>query len=131
MELLVILGLVVALWFGVRAYSKKMRREALLAKYGDPGIVEKILAQSIWTGQTQEQLRDSIGDPVDIDQKVLKSKVKETWKYNPRGRNRFGLRITVENNVVVGWDQKGSFSFAVSDPSKQRMPLSQGFYQAT
>lgn len=107
MELLVILGLVVALWFGIRAYSKKMRREALLAKYGDPGIVEKILAQSIWTGQTQEQLRDSIGDPVDVDQKVLKSKVKETWKYNPRGRNRFGLRITVENNVVVGWDQKG------------------------
>jgi hypothetical protein len=107
MEPLIIIGLIVALWLGVRAYLKRNRRKALLAKYGDPEIVERILSRSVWTGQTQEQLRDSLGNPVDVDQKVFKSKIKETWKYNRRGRNRFGLRISVENNIVVGWDQKG------------------------
>jgi uncharacterized protein YpuA (DUF1002 family) len=106
MELLVIIGIVVVLWIAIRKYSKKKRREALLAKYGDPKVVEMILNRSIWQGQTQEQLIDSLGRPADIDQKVLKSKTKETWKYNKTGSNRFGLRVIVEDRVVVGWDKK-------------------------
>lgn len=106
MELLFVIGGILALWLGVRAYSKKKRREALLAKYGDPKIVEMILSRSVWQGQTQEQLVDSLGNPLDVDQKVLKSKTKETWKYNQTGSNRFGLRIIVEDRVVVGWDKK-------------------------
>lgn len=106
MELLIIIGLVVALWLTFRVYSKKKRREALLTKYGDAKIVEMILSSSVWQGQTQEQLLDSLGNPVDVDQKVLKSKTREIWKYNQTGSNRFGLRITVEDKVVVGWDKK-------------------------
>jgi hypothetical protein len=59
-----------------------------------------------WQGQSKEQLLDSLGRPADIDQKVMKTKVKEIWKYNQMGVNRFGLRISIENNVVIGWDQK-------------------------
>lgn len=47
---------------------------------------------------------DSLGRPLDIDQKVLKTK--EVWKYNQTGKGRYALRITLENGEVVGWDQK-------------------------
>ncbi|MHB8773000.1 MAG: hypothetical protein ACYC7J_18550 [Syntrophales bacterium] len=82
------------------------RRTALMGKYGDAKVVEAIMTHSYWQGQTSEQLRDSMGHPYDIDEKVLKTKRKEIWKYNPLGANRFGLRITVENDIVVGWDAK-------------------------
>jgi len=59
-----------------------------------------------WQGQTPEQLVDSIGHPVDVDKKVLKTKSKEVWKYNQTGKGRFSLRITIENDLVVGWDKK-------------------------
>jgi hypothetical protein len=36
----------------------------------------------------------------------LKTKRKAVWKYAHRGGNRYGLRITVENNAVVGWDER-------------------------
>lgn len=105
----VVIGIVVL----VIVYRKKKRREeverrraALLAKYHDPEIVDKIMQRLIWQGQSQEQLVESLGRPADIDQKVMKTKVKETWKYNQMGTNRFGLRITIENNIVIGWEQK-------------------------
>lgn len=86
--------------------AAKQRKASLLSKYGDSELVEKLLQGYFWQGQTEEQLRDSIGAPSDIDQKILKTKKKEVWKYGPTGRNRYGLRITVENGVVVGWDKK-------------------------
>jgi len=105
-EWILLIIAVVVLWIITRAYLNKKRREGLLTKYGDPKIVEMIMRRMFWEGQTQEQLLDSLGKPADVDQKVLKSKVKGTWKYNQRGRNRFGLRITVEDGFVVGWDKK-------------------------
>ena len=103
---LVILAIALIIWFGPRIYFKRRRRKKLLAKYGDPRIVDKIMSRSFWMGQTQTQLIDSLGQPADVDQKVMKSKTKETWKYNPLGGNKYGLRITVEDGVVAGWDQK-------------------------
>jgi hypothetical protein len=82
------------------------RRSELLAKYGEEKIVDAIMRQSYWQGQTAEQLRDSLGNPADIDEKVLKTKKKEVWKYRHLGGNRFGLRITLEHEQVVGWDEK-------------------------
>lgn len=106
MGLIVFIVVIVAIWGGVNARSKKKRREELLAKYADLEVVEKIMQRTVWQGETQEQLRDSLGQPVSIDERVLKSKKRETWKYHKRGHNRFGLRIVVENGLVVGWDQK-------------------------
>lgn len=86
--------------------QEQERRAELLKKYGDEKIVQAIMNRSYWQGQTSEQLRDSLGHPADIDEKVLKTKKKEVWKYHPMGGNRFGLRITLEQNQVVGWDEK-------------------------
>lgn len=85
--------------------AKKKRRESLMLKYGDSDMVNKLMDGYFWQGQTEDQLIDSLGRPVDIDQKVLKTKKKEIWKYNPTGKNRFGLKITIENGEVIGWDK--------------------------
>lgn len=86
--------------------SSKVRKAKLLEKYDDPAIVDLILRGGVWVGQSADQLRDSLGRPVDVDQKVLKTKIKETWKYNQTGKNRFALRVTLEQGRVVGWDDK-------------------------
>ncbi len=82
------------------------RRMRLTLKYKDEQLVEDLLDETFWQGQTEEQLRDSLGEPLDIDQKVLKTKTKEIWKYQQTGKNRYALKITLENGVVVAWDQK-------------------------
>lgn len=93
-----------AIWY--QQDKKKKRLEYLRSKYHDEEIVQKIIGGFIWQGQSEAQLKDSMGDPVAIDRAVLKTKTKETWKYNQQGVNRFGLRVTVENGYVIGWDKK-------------------------
>lgn len=88
------------------ANQEEARRLYLIEKYNDAMLVAKLMDRSIWVDQTAEQLLDSIGRPSDIDQKVLKTKKKEVWKYYPNGIGRYRLRITLDNDVVVGWDEK-------------------------
>lgn len=104
--IVLILVLIALVFIFSRIASAKKRERLLLEKYKDTQIVEKILARCFWQGQSSEQLLDSLGQPEDIDQKIMKTKNRETWKYNPRGTNRYGLRITLDNDVVVGWDKK-------------------------
>lgn len=87
-------------------YKKKWKRERLMKKYNNAELVDQLMQGMFWQGQSKEQLIDSIGHPLDIDQKVLKTKTKETWKYNSTGKNRYGLRIILENGLVIGWDKK-------------------------
>jgi uncharacterized membrane protein len=87
-------------------YLDKWKRERLMEKYHDAELVDKLMQGLYWQGQTEEQLTDSLGTPSDVDQKVLKTKTKEIWKYDETGKNRYALKITLENGVVVGWDQK-------------------------
>lgn len=89
--------------------SQKLRdqeRELLIRKYGNFEIANKIMEGEFWQGQTQEQLIDSLGEPIEVDQKVTKRKTIEVWKYEQTGRGRFALRIRLENGIVVGWDDK-------------------------
>lgn len=91
-------------WF---EHDKKQKRlKYLRTKYSSEDVVQKILQGNFWQGQTQEQLKDALGAPSDIDHKLMKTKTREVWKYHPRGGNRFGLRITVEDGYVTAWDQK-------------------------
>jgi len=103
--LYVIIGIIaligLLLWANER--SNAQRRQALLEKYTDPAIVEAIMQRNYWVGQTNEQLNDALGPPADIDERVLKTKVKHTWKYHKRGRNRYALRVILDNGIVVGW----------------------------
>lgn len=105
-------ALVVVAVFGFYFWYKKKKRgdrqEYLMTKYRDEILVSKIMGGHFWEGQTSEQLADAIGQPIEVDEKQLKTKRTEIWKYDSQGRNRFGLRITIENGVVVGWDKKAS-----------------------
>ena len=95
--------IVVFLWVWHDSRSRAIRRQALLEKYGNEEIVDRIIRGDVWMGQTSEQLQEAIGTPVDVDEKVLKTKIKEIWKYHRRGQNRYALRVNLDNGVVVGW----------------------------
>lgn len=101
-----LISIVVIIYFYSSISKKRKRRAYLMEKYQNPEIVELILNNSFWQGQTSEQLFDSLGNPLDVDEKVYKTKTKEIWKYNNDGRDRYRLRITLENGFVVGWDQR-------------------------
>ena len=97
--------------------QKKRRQKAQLAnlraqlaylrnKYRDEALVRRMVQGQIWPGQAAEQLNDSIGLPTAIDDIQLKTRKRQVWKYNQTGINRFSLRITLDDDVVVSWDQK-------------------------
>lgn len=96
----------VALFIWYQHDKKQKRLSYLRDKYQDEEVVQKIFQGYFWQGQSEEQLRDSLGPPPDIDHKVLKTKTRNVWKYHHQGGNRFGLRITVEDGYVTGWDKK-------------------------
>ena len=98
--------LILVAFFVLAYFQNKMRRARLMEKYGDAELVNQLMKRMFWQGQSEEQLLDSLGKPLDIDQKVLKTKTKEVWKYNETGKGRYALRITLENGEVVGWDKK-------------------------
>lgn len=100
----VVAVVILVVWY---QHDKKQKRlSQLRQKYQNEEVVQKIFNGYFWQGQTEEQLRDSLGPPVDVDHKLLKTKTKNVWKYQHQGANRFGLRITVENGYVTGWDEK-------------------------
>jgi hypothetical protein len=102
---LIVLGVIGAVAWA--KYSKRQRRLAYVrSKYASEETVQAIFNGHVWQGQTSEQLQDSLGIATDIDRKLLKTKSKDVWKYHHRGANRYALRITVENDLVVGWDNK-------------------------
>ncbi len=78
------------------------KRTRLIMKHKDDELVEMLMKEKFWVGQTKEQLIDSLGEPLAVDQRVLKTKVKEVWKYEQTGKNRYGLIITLDDGVVVG-----------------------------
>lgn len=83
-----------------------LRTAYLKQKYNNIAIVQAILDGKIWETMTEEQLIDSIGKPEAIDHKQMKQKYRDVWKYQHRGGNRYHLRVTVENGLVIGWDSK-------------------------
>lgn len=97
----VVIGIVVA----VRVIKRRERVAELRRKY-PPETVQRILAGTIWQGQTEEELIDTLGQPSEIDRKVLKTMRREIWKYGRISARRFRLRVTVENGMVAGWDHK-------------------------
>jgi hypothetical protein len=95
-----------ALLLGLDAYTRWVRRKILMAKYNDPLAVDKIMRHAIWQGMTAPQVVDALGEPELKEQKVMKTKTVETWKYGQKTRTRFRWRITLEDGVVTGWEEK-------------------------
>ena len=94
----------VGVWF-MRREVRRKRWEYLYQRFG-PEIGARILDGALWQGQTQEMLVESIGSPVEVATEVLKSRTRHVLKYKQTGHGRFALKITLEDGVVVGWDQK-------------------------
>lgn len=86
--------------------AAEAKAKYLWAKYPNEETFWRIAKKEVWVGETEEQLQDSLGHPEDVDQKVLKTKKREVWKYYRVGANRFRFRITLENGIVVGWEHK-------------------------
>lgn len=63
----------------------------------------RIMRGEFWQGMTTDMLLASIGPPIAVDEEVMRSKVKHTYKYQQFGANRFALVMELENGVVVGW----------------------------
>ena len=101
-----ILCLIVVGFSLFRFIKAKIKRSALMARYGDKNLVREIEQGYFWKGQTSQQLLDALGEPDDVDEKVLKTKTKAIWKYGHLGGNRYELRITLDNLIVTGWDKK-------------------------
>lgn len=90
-----------------RAQQRKARIVYLMSRHGsDTDLVARIDAGELWIGQTAEQLRDSYGEPEDIDEKVMKTRRREIWKYDQVGANRYSTKITLDDGIVVRWDKK-------------------------
>ena len=85
--------------------SSKQRLASLTARFGAEAAAH-IMRKDIWQGATPEMIMQSIGQPVDIDEQVLKTKTKRTFKYCQTGKNKFALRVMFEDGVCVGWDDK-------------------------
>lgn len=82
----------------------RVRRESLVARFGD-AIAAKIAAKDLWIGATREMVIEMYGHPAEVSEKVLKTKTKRVFKYFPAGGTRFGLKITLDDDEVVGWDR--------------------------
>ena len=95
--------LAIALVIGMNA----RRRIKLLGKYNDQHAVDMIMSRRIWEGMTQDQLIDAWGKPVEIDERVLKTKIAHVYKYNRSGKASFRDKVKLDDGVVIGWDQKG------------------------
>lgn len=106
MDFLIGFAVIAALVVSVRFWYQSAKRKHLLQKYGDPEIVRMIMTHRIWEGQTEEQLRESLGHPVAVDHKVYKTKTKDVWKYDQAGKNRYNTRVTLENGDVVGFEER-------------------------
>ena len=80
----------------------------LMRRHGcDEATAQRITQGEVWEGMTEAMLIDARGRPVSRDQRNIKGRVRETWKYNQTGRGRFATRIIVDDGRVIGWDVKG------------------------
>lgn len=88
------------------------RRVDLTARFGVE-IADAIIKKRFWQGATYEMMQEAHGTPVEVRQKVLKSKTRETHCYRQIGKNRFGLRCTTR----TGWSSGGTFRQASLRPA--------------
>ena len=100
---LVALGL---LWVLGRWALRRLWRASLMRQFGDEAMVDVIMEGTIARGMTREMVEAALGTPADVDEVVLKTKAKLEMKYDPKGRNRFGTRVRLEDGYVVGWEIK-------------------------
>jgi hypothetical protein len=58
-------------------HGRAVKMAKLVQKYGDTSIAERIMRHCYWQGQTREQLWDSLGPPVAVDDMPMKTRKRE------------------------------------------------------
>jgi hypothetical protein len=51
-------------------------------------------------------LQESLGVPKDIDESVYMMRREQVWTYQARRGSRYGLRVRMEDGIVVGWEDR-------------------------
>lgn len=111
--------------FMVRRVKRARRSAHLLEKYADAERVDCIMSQTVWQGETTEQLIDSLGRPHDVDTKALKTKAREIWKY----KHGAGIVMGCASPLNMALWRNGSRAIrqaAQSSPRKRPAPLGTG-----
>lgn len=85
--------------------AEEVRRRDLVDRFGEE-IAGKILKGALWQGATTAMMEEMLGQPVDVDETVLKTKTKTTYKYRQIGTRQFRLRVFFENSICTGWELK-------------------------
>lgn len=107
-----IIGAVIAIpaWLVLRSSASLKRAESgryerLVSEYGET-IAQRIVEGMVWIGQTEDQVRESAGQPIAIDTTTTEGRRTEVWKYGHAGGNRYAGRITLVNGAVTKWTIK-------------------------
>jgi hypothetical protein len=80
--------------------EERKRIETVCSRYSDPNIRNLIIDKRIWQGMTEQQLVDSWGLPRGRRQRVLKTKIKDTYSYGPRGH---ASTVQLDDGIVTGY----------------------------
>jgi hypothetical protein len=84
--------------------ARQARREGKLVDRFGADVAARVLRGEVWQGQTAEMLREALGEPAALDERVMKKKTRHVYKYGPQGGKRYALRVTLDDGVVVGWE---------------------------
>ncbi len=85
--------------------ARQARTSELLERFGAENT-RRILDGELWVGATSEMVMAMLGPPSRLEERILKTKTKTVYKYFQTGLNRFALRVTLDDGVVVKWDDK-------------------------
>jgi len=95
-----LIAIISALVYGAwRALTFESRFRAFFAKYKNDEIARMTASGKIWTGQTQEQLEDAKGKPLQVEH----FGGEEVWTYKPHPLTKKPVRIVIRDNRVSSW----------------------------
>jgi len=97
----------------LREAEQKLRQEQealaawqdLVSRFGEENAA-RVMRRELWQGQTIDMLLETHGIPAHGEQTVKKSKVIYVAKYDQMAKDRYRLKVTLENGIVVGWESK-------------------------
>ena len=83
----------------------QQRQQHLVEKYGVDGAA-KVNARELWRGAPVDAVIEMFGQPLDVDEVVSKKRVRRVLKYFQIRSNAYGLKVTVDDGFVTGWDRR-------------------------
>ena len=92
-----------AIWERTDA-NRRARLGRLISRYNSVEIANRIVRREVWEGQTEKQLVDSLGPAAQVNRGAPGAGKREVWSYRGRCWGRRGLRVTVEDGMVTGFD---------------------------